>query len=288
VLRNSIMPAPKFISTLLKALPAMVFGTLLLFPINDTSGRSALAQVNTDGSAETLEPSGTSEADSIISANSFFQPPRNRRSRSNSRTTTGTRQGSCLSDTETAFTIFGPDAMMGQTVSTHPEFVWHLPASEIDFPVIFRLLAPDEDGIPTLVHTEVLTYTPGFMKYQLPPTVPALSAGKEYRWQIVVECNANYPSRSLSQELSFEVVPASPALSQALSTAVTEADKASAYGQAGLWYDAIAQVIDPVTEGITTENQAARTGLLRDLAASESENEELSQDILSIAEMTAR
>jgi Domain of Unknown Function (DUF928) len=286
------MPAPKFISTLFKATPALVMGTLLLVPIDYTSGSSALAQANIDGSSETLTPSSPSDADSIISAHSFFQPPRNRRSRSNSRTTTGTRQGSCLSDTETAFTIFGPDAMMGQTVSTHPEFVWHLPESEIDFPVIFRLLAPDEAGIPTLVHTEVLTYTAGFMKYQLPPTVPALSAGKEYRWQIVIECNANYPSRSLSQELSFEVVPASSELSQALSTAVTEADKASAYGQAGLWYDAIAQVIAPVTgqvtEGTTIENQAARTGLLRDLAESESENEELSQDILSIAEMTAR
>jgi hypothetical protein len=299
------MPAPKSIFTLLKVTSALAISTLLLLQAAHTSEGSALAQTNIDETSptEALSPSGNFGTDPIVNVSSSFQPPNNPRSQSRSRTTTGTyfqpprnprsrgsrtttgtRQGSCLSDTETAFTIFGPDATIGQTVSTHPEFVWHLPASETAFPVIFRLLAPNEAGIPTPIHTEILTYSAGFMKYQLPPTLPAVSAGIEYRWQVVVECNPNYPSRSLVQELSFEVVPAPAGLSQALSTAATETDKAAAYGQAGLWYDAIA----PVSQATTAAAQEARTALLQDLAELESANEELSQDILSIAETTAQ
>ena len=254
-----------------KVVPVLATGLILLLPSSANSREIILAQSPTGNALE-----GFTE--------SFFTPPRNPRSRSRSRTTTGTRQGSCLSDTVTAFTLFGPDATLGQTASTHPEFVWYLPAAETDFPVTFRLLSPDENGVPTLLYSTVLSYKSGFTKYQLPVSEPALSPGTEYRWQVVIACNPNYPSRSPSQELAFEVVPAPMGLAQTLSTTTTESEKAAAYGQAGLWYDAIAQV----AEAETPAARAIRTGLLRDLANFEQANEQLSQDILNIADTVIR
>ena len=180
--------------------------------------------------------------------------------------------------------LLGPDSEIGQTSSAHPAFVWYLPESDTRYPVNFRLLAPNEAGIPTPIHTAQLDYTAGFVKYQLPTSLPALTPGKEYRWQVVVECNPNYPSRSPSQELSFEVVSSPAELSQALSSATTDADRAMAYGQSGLWYEAISQV----AQSNTTAAQAVRTGLLQNLSELEGEETQFSKNIAAIAEATAR
>lgn len=280
------MSVPSLVSTLFKATPALAIGCTLLLSAATGTQSTALAQadIDTNEFPSGLSPAGISSNDLMTAVDTYFRRPSNSRSRSRSRTTTGTRQGSCLGDTETAFTIFGPNTDIGQTVSSYPEFVWYLPESETPFPVTFRLLAPNEAGIPTPVHTAELPYTPGFVKYQLPTGSPALVAGKEYRWQVVVECDPNYPSRSLAQELSFEKVSAPAGLSQAVTAAATDASKAVAYGEQGIWYEAIAQV----AKATTIEAQAVRTGLLRDLSALESDNRQLSQDIEAIAEMTAR
>lgn len=210
-----------------------------------------------------------------------FTPPPNRKPVTGHRTTTGTRQGSCVDNTQTAFTLLGPDSSIGQTASDHPKFVWHLPESDEDYAVQFRLLAPNEQGIPSLVHTDTLSYEAGFNKYSLPDSVAALSPNVSYRWQVVVVCDPSYLSRSLSQELFFEVVPASPGLQQALDSATTDVERALAYGESGLWYDAIAQV----AKSNTPQAKSVRRALLTDLAATEPENLVFSENILRIADV---
>ena len=215
---------------------------------------------------------------------SAFQPPGNPRRSEGYSTTTGTRQGSCVDNTQTAFTLLGPNDMMGQTTSSHPEFVWHLPPSDVEYPVQFRLLALNQAGIPEPIYQTELSYKEGFSKYQLPTSEPALSVGKEYRWQVVVVCDANYLSRSLNQERAFEVVAPSGSLQQALGTATTDAQRALAHGTEGIWYDAIAQV------ALSSEPQAKTVlkTLLEDLASVEAGNELLSADIANIAATTAQ
>lgn len=221
----------------------------------------------------------------LTSTGTYFRPP-DSKPLSGPTTPTGTRRGGCLGITETAFTLFGPssaDGILGHTTSERPAFVWHLPETERTFPIIFRLLAPDADNIPDVIYETALDYTPGFMAHQLPTTEPVLSPDTEYRWQVIIECNPAYPSRAIRQELFFEVVPTSTELSQALATATTNTERAIAYGQAGVWYDAIAQVAQATTP---TDHQT-RNGLLVDLAASLPPTEEqLSQDILEIVEAT--
>lgn len=285
------MPLPSLILNVIKAVPALALSSAMvlsgslqsLAQAQSLTGTIDGAPASIEGGTVTSGETVSGETDLTLLAGTYFRRPRNSKSRSRSRTTTGTRQGSCLGTADTPFTVLGPDADIGQTKASHPTFVWYLPASETAYPVRFRLLAPNEDGIPAPVHTAELAYTTGFVSYELPTTLPALESGKEYRWQVVVDCNPNYPSRSPSQELSFEVVPSPAGLSPALAAAQTAADTALAYGQSGLWYEAIAQV----AEATTAEAQAARTGLLQNLAELESENAELSEAISAIAETTA-
>jgi len=286
------MHKPHLISKLIKATPTLLVGSALLFYSFSAKHPSAIAQ------PLTIIEEAPTEASSFDSSNglttdlseltgTYFRRPRNSRSRSRSRTTTATRQGSCLSESDTTFAILGPDVEVGQTSATHPSFVWYLPEAEEPYPLTFRLLEPNEKGIPTAIHTAELDYSAGFMKYQLPDSLSALSPGKEYRWQVVITCNPNYPSQDLLQELSFEVVRPAAELSQALSSATTEADTALAYGQSGLWYEAIAQVALPATSA----SLSVRTGLLQNLSELEVDNENnprFSEDIASIAEATAR
>ena len=201
-------------------------------------------------------------------ATKAFRPPSNPRPTRGYRTTTGTRQGSCVGNSETEFTTLGPSQTVGLSASALPKFVWYLPASETLYPVKFRLLAPDERGIPTPIHEKDLEYSAGYVSYQLPADV-RLSPGVEYRWQIVVVCDTNYLSRSLNQELSFEVAPSSVELQQSLVQAETDAERALVYGQAGYWYDAIAQVAQSTDPDAITIRQS----LLEDLAQIEAQNE---------------
>lgn len=276
----------KFISALLTAAPVL----LLL------GSGSLPSSAQADQTAPPLEreseaftpPADSDSGDGIISTSTgtFFTPPRDSRRLSGPVTPGGSR-GGCLSSADTAFAAFGPkdaEFILGQTVSSYPEFVWYLPESETPYTVLFRILEPNDANRPIPIFETALDYTPGFVKYQLPQTEKALSPGVNYRWQVIIECNPAHPSRALLQELTFEVVPTTPTLTQALSTAITDTERALAYGRAGIWYNAIAQV----AQATTVTDQQTRSGLLSDLAENITapNTEELQQNILTIVEAT--
>lgn len=270
---------------MIKALSILSVGAVLLLTHTDAAAESFLlapflAQMSLDtADPSAFKPPAEPRPDGILTTTgTHFRPPNNPRPLSGPRTTTGTRTGGCLSSAETAFAMLGPTDTVGRTLSSHPEFVWYLPESEIAFPVSFRLLSFNEQGILVPIHTTELSYAAGFTRYQLPLDRPALAPDQEYRWQIIIACNPNYPSRSLAQELSFEVVPSSATLTQAIASSTSAAERAAIYGEAGIWYDAIAQV----AQATTATEQELRAGLLRDLATTEVEDEQLSRDILDI------
>ena len=261
------MTAPRLVSTAVIAASAIVLSTTITL-LNSQPGLTAAAPVK-------------ATASHLTSANKAFRPPSNPRRRGGYRTTTGTRQGSCVGDTDTAFTILGPSETIGLTTSTRPSFAWYLPTSATAYPVQFRLLAPNEKGIPAPIYTADLDYTGGFNTYQLPAEAAALSSGIDYRWQIVVVCDSGYLSRSLNQERSFEVVSPAADLQQALATATTATEKALAYGENGVWYDAIAQVAQSNEASL----RAMRQELLADLAEIEADNELLRTDLLNLSKL---
>ncbi|ESA34056.1 hypothetical protein N836_18885 [Leptolyngbya sp. Heron Island J] len=281
------MAAPKLRLFVLVLASAIVFSSPgLVSIVQATQSLSPTIQASPQLRADFTPPSDSSlDRDTVLtSTGTYFTPPPDPQPASGPTIPTGTRRGGCLGPTATAFTIFGPssaDNILGHTTSERPTFAWHLPEIEGTFPVVFRLLAPDADDIPVAIYETTLDYTPGFISHQLPATEPALSSGVEYRWQVIIECNPAYPSRAIRQELFFEVVPTTAALSQALAAATTAAERAIAYGQTGVWYNAIAQVANATTPA----EQQTRLGLLTDLASSlPATEEQLSQDILEIVE----
>ncbi|MEO1591084.1 MAG: DUF928 domain-containing protein [Cyanobacteria bacterium J06632_22] len=222
-------------------------------------------------SKQTFEPPNRGTPDAPATTGTRLFQPRREGTPGGPTTSTGTRSGSCLNDPSavTAFTGLGPQFEVGLTRATRPEFVWHLPASSQSFPIEFRLLTLDDANRVILVHSEQLAYAAGFMTYQMPERLPALEPGRRYYWQVIVTCNPNRPSRSLVSTAQFEVISPSAEITQALTTANTNADRATIYANDGLWYDALALVVRAETD----EEQQLRTRLLRDLAYEEANSE---------------
>lgn len=259
------------------------------------TGAGAVAMPMTDVGAfqatdkQLFEPPDRGTPDALGTTGTRLFQPRRRDTPQGPTTSTGTRSGSCLNPVgaNPGFAGLGPQFEAGLTSSSRPEFVWYMPASEQPFPIEFRLLTFDDADRPILLHSEAqFTYTAGFMTYQLPESSPALEVGRQYYWQVIVNCNPNRPSRALVSTLQFEVVTPSAVLNDALAIATTNVDLAIAYANDGLWYDALALVID----GETVEERQLRTRLLRDLADEEANSDtgsaQLSTDLTQIADAT--
>ena len=131
------MTIPTFIFNIIKSTSAIAIVTFASWAIDL---QSAIAQ-------PTLNKAPVDS--NLLTSKKAFQPPSNPRPLRGYRTTTGTRQGSCIGDSDTAFVTLGPSQTMGLSASTSPSFVWHLPPSETSYSVQFRLLAPNEKDIPT-------------------------------------------------------------------------------------------------------------------------------------------
>ena len=212
----------------------------------------------------------------------YFQPPDDGRSFQGARTTTGTRGSSCPAG-GALFSGLGPRSIMGLTTSNRPEFVWYLPDVLAGAPLLFRLLAMDGNGQPSLVDSVELSAQAGFMRYQLPESVPSLEVGQDYLWQVIVMCDPERASSFLTSTLALQLGTPTPELTAALAAATTDAERAIAYGEAGIWYDALAAIAD----GLSATDQEVRTGLIRDLATFESDDEAFSILLATIAEQTA-
>ncbi|MEA5463530.1 DUF928 domain-containing protein [Leptothoe sp. PORK10 BA2] len=252
--------SPRLVSNLL----ALCFG-----------GALSLLVVAPQGEASPLDTTG----------GQYFQPPTDTRSLRGPVTTTGTRGDRCSNgeDGGPAFSSLGPRSVPGLTTSVRPEFVWYNDHVETASPVLFRLLAIDAVGQSSIVESANLSAQPGFMRYQLPDSAPPLEVGQDYLWQVIVTCAPEQPSKFLANTLLFQVVSPTPELTEALAMATTDVDRAQAYGNAGIWYNALALV------SLGTNPTAAdiRTGLLQDLARLESSDEIFSAALTAIAEETA-
>jgi hypothetical protein len=248
---------------------------------------------NQPGLAQDTAP--TNQPEEIVPITTSFRPPRNPRRRRGYSTTAGTRPVGCsgIDYSKPNFVTLGPSATVGQTSSARPQFTWYSPPSNVPYSTQFHLLAPNEAGTYESIHKADLSYSEGIATYALPDDVAALSTDTEYLWQVIIICDAPLPNSAhapetvsplpqIEQELAFEIIPASQALQQKLEAATTPAERALAYGEAGLWYDAIAQVAsanDP-------ESRAVRRSLLEDLAQIESADASLYEDISRIAELS--
>lgn len=175
---------------------------------------------------------------------------------------------------------------IGQTATGHPTFVWYNFSDDGD-PVEFQLYRSKADGsFDTVVVEQIPESQPGYMAYTLPAETEALEVGETYLWQVVLYCDRSFEEVGQYSSAEVEVVNLPAELATELPA--DSLGRAQAYAQAGLWYEAIAEVY----AAPTPETHAFRRNLLMDLAdfeaqpASETATEgDLSAQLRQIAEM---
>jgi hypothetical protein len=177
-----------------------------------------------------------------------------------STTITGIRGGgSCSEGATTKLTALAPYSHTGHSVSQHPTFAWYVPDTG-SYPVQFRLYEYDtasQNAKGKNIVKETLSSSKGIMTYTLPSNLSPLTVGKTYIWQVVVICNPNSPSQSLMVSSEMKIVNAPPEIATQLNNTKDRAIASDLYAKAGIWYDALAQVVNmpnnPQTQSLTTQ-----------------------------------
>ena len=182
---------------------------------------------------------------------------------------TGVRgAGSCSEQATTKLTALAPYSHLGNTVSSYPTFAWYIPDAN-SYPVKFRLYEYDPNegnGRGKAIVQEEFSSSPGIMTYSLPSDSPGLTAGKKYIWQVVAACNPNSPSRSMVISAEIKVVEQPNEIVTELNNTSDLVARADIYAEAGLWYDALAEVVtvpdNSQAQLFTTELQQAQKSLI--------------------------
>ena len=150
---------------------------------------------------------------------------------------------------------------IGQTASTHPTLVWYVYDADAE-PLELHLYQYRADNSLKEVFIRPLGDShPGYMAYTLPADDPDLQVGQTYVWQVVLYCDQNLEEVGQWTAADLSVV-APPASLTAPPLPDDPLQQAQRYGQAGLWYDALAAVY----AGNSPELRAFRSALLLNLA----------------------
>ncbi|MEP0873907.1 DUF928 domain-containing protein [Trichocoleus desertorum AS-A10] len=173
------------------------------------------------------------------------------------------RGDSCDRSAAGKLTPLVPFSHIGQTSSQRPTFVWFVP-DRTPYSLQFRLFT--RTGQP-LYRTEMQSQ-PGIMSVALPPNLLQLTIGQAYKWQVVLVCNPNVPSKNVVVAAELEVVKPAASLQTQLAAAPAPQQQSDLYAEAGLWYDAIKAALK-VSQ--TAQNQTAVLDLLDSLATSEAQ-----------------
>ncbi|KAM3096661.1 DUF928 domain-containing protein [Phormidesmis sp. 146-35] len=181
------------------------------------------------------------------------------------RSDAGTTRG-CVGG-ELPLTVLASRTYIGRTTSGHPTFAWFVPPDSVAKPMKFVIYEWVPNGKPKAIRQLSLQSSPGIMKLSpFSKNEPGLQPGKDYFWQVVIQCDPDNPSGDLVSGTSIEVVAMSTSVQNKLSKAVNSAERANIYAEEGLWYDALSEALK--------QAQASKLGtlgatLLNDLAQSE-------------------
>jgi len=173
------------------------------------------------------------------------------------------QRGGCENIERLPPAVLAPLKHVGQTVSVRPTFAWFIPDSQ-PFPIEFKVFELAKDGsVKKLVQKIELQSSPGIMKLSLLENQPGLTVGQRYLWQVAIVCDSNHPSSDLVASAEIQVVEMPPTLKTALSATQNHQERSNLYAEAGVWYDALQEALEPA-EGLKL-GQVAST-LLEELA----------------------
>ncbi|MUG97500.1 DUF928 domain-containing protein [Scytonema sp. UIC 10036] len=196
-------------------------------------------------------------------ARAGYRPPQDQKPPSGYTDSSGVR-GGCHIAGALSLTLLAPVTHVGQTVSSHPTFVWFVPYDQ-QLPLEFTLYEFDTNNRPSkLAYKQQLQSSSGVMKLSLPQEKQGLITGKRYLWQVETLCDRDRPSHNLLVRAEIEVVQISSTLRVALANHQEKLQKVTLYAEAGLWYDAMTEALALTENGQQIGKVAA--SLIQDLA----------------------
>lgn len=177
-----------------------------------------------------------------------FSTPKGVSSAPRQETTSGATRnnGACLSNaiaSKDTVTPLIPNSRLGLTVSERPTFFVYVPkttAKEATFTL--------QDADRNLIYrTKVaLSETGGVIRITVPETVKALEIDNDYRWVVEIHCIADLDPDNPFAEGWVRRTSVNANLAGKLETAKTSLERAIAYSQEGIWYEALANMADAV------------------------------------------
>lgn len=139
-------------------------------------------------------------------------------------------------DTTIEVTLVAPVDHTAYTVSAQPTFYW-LAEHTINRPVEFTLV---EDGNPNPIYVQTFDRLEAGMNQVALDSEQPLEVGKTYRWTVSVICNAQRRSADVFAQGWVERVEVSQELQARLDAADSPEDRAQAYAESSIWFDALA------------------------------------------------
>jgi len=183
---------------------------------------------------------------------------------------------------------------LSKTLSTQPTFAWFNRAGNQAIETVFRLYEYDEaaQSYRLMVESrdEAIQNQAGIVVASVAAEKATLSVGSRYLWQVGLLCDRNRPSGDLFAEAEFEVISASPTLSNRLEEAAAPADRAALLTSEGLWYDALSLVFTelsaPARDAVGDSMRPVREMLFEQVSFSDVEKAQLEGSSVSLIEIT--
>ncbi len=150
----------------------------------------------------------------------------------------GAARGNCSADGTSKVDIVAlmPKTEIGLTVAEKPTFFFRASKTSVQ-EATFNLLNEKGDAI---IYDKVLPLnnTGDVMSFTLPADAPALEVGKEYQWELVINCDPEDPNGNPRVATAIKRVQPSPTLMSKLAQA-KPSDRPFLYAEEGIWIDAL-------------------------------------------------
>ena len=150
----------------------------------------------------------------------------------------GSPAGICSIAGEPRITVVAlmPSTNIGLTVAEKPTIFFRVSKTSVQ-EAQFKLL--DEKGDTIIYEKNLpLTDTGDVRSFTLPADAPALEIGKEYQWELVVNCDPDDPNGNPRVRTAIKRVQPSSTLVSKLAQAKLS-DRPDLYAQEGIWIDAL-------------------------------------------------
>lgn len=133
-------------------------------------------------------------------------------------------------------TALMPMSNMGKTVAERPTFWFYVPYSPQSTPA-GEFVLQEENGDEVYRASFTLPKTPGFVSFNIPPTVAPLEIDKSYHWYFKLYCEPQMISAPVFVEGWVQRIELTPELERQLQAA--KARENVVYAANGIWYDAL-------------------------------------------------